>query len=145
MAEALLKQKVTGLLKKRLRVVSAGTHALEGQPSTMRAQQAASRFGVDLSGHRSQPTTPWLLSHSDLILAMDKSHVEAIRRLDPQAAERTFLLKEFGLPPDHPGGLLFVDDPISGDDTTYAQVYQDLVEEIIRIIPLLEKVVARVG
>lgn len=145
MAEALLKQKVTGWLKKRLRVISSGTHALEGMPSTLRGQTAAARFGVDLSHHRSQPVTRWLTGHSDLILVMERSHLEAIRRLDPQAAGRTFLLKEYGLPPDHPGGLMYVDDPISGDDTTYTRVYQDLDEEINRILPLLDKAVNYVG
>jgi protein-tyrosine-phosphatase len=145
MAEGLLKLKVTGLLKKRLRVISAGTHALEGMPSTMRGQMAAARFGVDLSHHRSQPVTPWLIGHSDLILAMDSSHVEALHRLDPQADVRVFLLKEYGLPADHPGGILFVDDPMPGDDFTYTRVYQDLDEEINRLIPLLQKVVPRVG
>jgi hypothetical protein len=36
MAEGLLKQKLTGHLKKKVRVVSAGTEALEGFPATLR-------------------------------------------------------------------------------------------------------------
>ncbi len=145
MAESLLKQKVKGNLKKRLRILSAGTHALEGLPATMRAQVNARIFGVDLSQHRSLPLTTWLISRSDLILAMDHTHVEAIHRLDPAAVARTSLLKAYGLPVDHPGGILSILDPISGDDGVYQSVYQELDFETNRILPLLEKAVQSVG
>lgn len=145
MAEALLKQKVQGALKKKMRILSAGTHAIEGQPATLRAQFVAGYFHIDLSKHRSQPVTPWLITHSDLILGMDHTHVETIRRLDPTAAPRTFLLKEFGLPPDHPGGILSIDDPISGDENVYLNTYQELDEETTRILPFIEKAVESVG
>ncbi len=145
MAQELLKQKIPARLRKRLRVLSAGTHALEGLPATLRGQAAAVRFGADLSGHRSQSLTPWLISHSDLLLVMENAHLEAIRRLDPAAAARTFLLKEYGLPDDHPGGILSIKDPISGSDAVYTSVYQELAEETQRILPFIEKAVQRVG
>jgi len=145
MAEGLLKQKLTGPLKKKVRVVSAGTEALEGFPPTLRGLHAAAFFNVDLSHHRSQPVTPWLLKHSDLILVMEIDHFDTIRRLDPEAAKRTYLLKEFGLPPDHSGGILSVKDPISGDETVYLKVYQELDEETSRILPHIAQVVESVG
>lgn len=145
MAAAMLKQKLKGQLKKRLRIVSAGTHALEGLPSPLRAQSAAAIFNVDLSRHLSQPVTAWMLAHSDVILAMDYTQVEAIGRLDPTAASRTFLLKEFGLPPNHPGGILSIRDPISGDERIYRRVYQEIDEETSRILPILDEVVQSVG
>jgi protein-tyrosine-phosphatase len=98
-----------------------------------------------LSHHRSQPVTPWLLKHSDLILVMERDHFDALRRLDPEAAKRTFLLKEFGLPPEHSDGILSVKDPLSGDDTIYMKVYQELDEETSRILPHIAQVVESVG
>lgn len=145
MAEMLLKLKLKGALKKRLRVLSAGTHALESLPASMRAQVNAKLFGVDLSQHRSQPVTSWLTRHSDLLLVMDHTHVEAIHRLDPTAAPRTFLLKAFGLPMNHPGGILSIMDPITGDDGVYQSVYQDIDAETTRILPFIEKAVESVG
>lgn len=145
MAEGLLKQKLTGDLKKKLRIVSAGTYALEGFPATLRGQTMAARFKVDLSQHRSQPLTPWLLGHSDLILVMEQEHLNHIRSLDPQAAQRTYLMKEFALPPDHAGGILSIADPISGDDTIYLKIFQQLDEETSRLLPHIAGMVEGVG
>jgi len=141
MAEALLKQRLNPKFRKRVRIVSAGTHALEGLPTTMKAQSAAAQFNVDLSSHRSQPLTPWLISHSDLILAMEPEHVEMIRQLDPTSGPRTFLIAEFGLPSDSLEGFYEIMDPISGDESVYRRVYQELAEETDRILPSIEKVI----
>lgn len=141
MAAALLKRKLGPALQKRVRVVSAGTHALEGLPPPLRAQSAASRFDIDLSHHSSQPITPWLIGHSDLILVMEPEHVDAIGLLDPTAAPRTFLLREFGVPADHSEGLLAVRDPISGDEGVYLMVYQELDEETDRILHFVIRVI----
>jgi protein-tyrosine-phosphatase len=145
MAEGLLKQKLTGHLKKKVRVVSAGTDALEGFPPTLRGLHAAAFYRVDLSHHRSQPVTPWLLQHSDLILVMERGHFDTIQRLDPGAAPRTYLLKEYSLPSEHSGGILSIEDPISGDESVYMEVYQELDEEMNRILPYIEKAATSVG
>ena len=145
MAEALLKHKLDPELQKQVRVISAGTHAMEDFPPTLRGQEAAKRFNIDLSHFRSRPVTPWLLSHTDLILAMEPGHVDIIRRIDPTAAPRTFLLREFARPTDQPPGNLEVMDPISGDQGIYQKVYQELDEEIDRILPAVKKVVESAG
>ncbi len=144
-AAEMLHRRCPSALSKRLRVISAGTHAVEGLPSPLRAQTAAERFGVDLSRHRSQAVTAWLLQHSDLILTMDALQLDSVRRIDPAAAERSFLLKAYDLPADHPGGILSVEDPYSGDDAAYIRVYEEIETEIARLLPPLLKAIERVG
>jgi protein-tyrosine-phosphatase len=145
MAEALLRKKLPEELKHRVRVVSAGTFALEGSPASLPGFNVAEQFDVDLSHHHSQPLTPWLISHSDVILVMDTHQLISVRTMNPTAALRTFLLKEFGLPSGSPEGVLSIMDPITGDEEVYRVIYQELDEEITRIIPYLARVVESVG
>jgi protein-tyrosine-phosphatase len=145
MAEATLLNKLDSKLQDRVRILSAGTHAMEGMLATLRAVYAASQYGIELTKHRSQPLTPWLISHSDLIIAMDADHYEFILHMAPTAGPRTFLLKEFG----RKGQVLEEDtdvhDPISGDEELYIAIYREIIEEINRILPSIEKVIDIVG
>lgn len=141
MAEALLKKMLPPPFGEKVRVMSAGTHAIEGLPATLQGQSAAREFDVDLSSHNSQPLTPWMIGHSDLILAMEPEHTEYIRRLDPTSCPRTFLLKKFGQTSQPPGETPEVTDPIYGDDSTYRRVYQELFDEVRRILPTVVKVI----
>lgn len=141
MAAALLKQKLHPEFRRRVRIISAGTHALEGLPATLQAKAVAQKFNVDLSYHSSQPITPWIIGHSDLILTMEPEHVEIITLLDPTAEPRTFLMKEFGLSHQPAGPTEPIQDPISGDESVYMRVYRELDEEIDRILPSVTKVI----
>ena len=145
MGEGLLKAKLDPEIAKKVHIISAGTYAMSGLPASSNAQTVAREFGVDLSDHDSQILTPYLISHSDLILAMEPGHAEIIHQMDPTSRVRTFLLKEFGQTPDRSDGNSEVYDPIGGDDDLYHQVYKELDEEIIRILPLITKVVERAG
>jgi len=141
----LLKSRLSDEIRRKLRVVSAGTHALEGLPATLQGQAASSSRGVDLSRHRSQPLTPWLIEHSDLILVMEPRHREAVLRTDPGAAGRTHLLMAYGREADHADAGRSVEDPYSGGEEVYGRVYREMEREIDRIIPVIEKAVQRVG
>jgi L-threonylcarbamoyladenylate synthase len=145
MAEAFLKHKLDPELSARVRIVSAGTHAMEGIPSSFKGITVAEELGIDLSYHKSQPVTPWLLAHSDLILVMEPAHMDEIERIDPTEVPRTFLLREFGQSGQMSDADLEVFDPIGGNLDVYQKVYQELDREISRIIPAIEKVVDRAG
>ena len=66
----------------------------EGRPAIAEAIAVASDYGVDLSGHASQRTTPELLAESDLVLGMALEHVREAVALLPDVWPRTFTLKE---------------------------------------------------
>lgn len=71
---------------------SAGTWAETGQPALSHIAEAAQRFGIDLSTHRSRRVSGALLSQYDLILVMQASQREALLSEFPPLEERIYLL-----------------------------------------------------
>lgn len=75
-------------------VRSAGTNGFEDSPAVPEAVRAAAERGVDISGHRGRRLARRHVLASDLVLGMAAHHAELIVRLVPEAAPRTFTLKE---------------------------------------------------
>lgn len=120
-----------------IEALSAGTAAIPGCPATQYAIEAAKNWNADISGHRSRPMTPELLEEVDLILTMTSSHYHAVRSMLPDAADKTFLLKNY--PEERIDGE-GVADPIGGSLDQYNQTFLEIGEELGRILPeLIEK------
>lgn len=75
-------------------VSSAGTAGWEGSPATPEAVEAAAERGVDISGHIATRLRPGMAADADLVLCMAVEHRDQIARDEPEAADRTFTLKE---------------------------------------------------
>jgi protein-tyrosine phosphatase len=75
-------------------VSSAGVIARDGHPATPEAVQAAAEAGVDISTHAARRLRPEQIRDADLIVCMAREHVEEVRALAPEAAARTFTLKQ---------------------------------------------------
>src|SRR5213076_1200320 len=73
--------------RKDIEVVSAGVHAVRGQPPSL--------YAVDICNLRSQPLTAALVDRATHIFAMTGAHLETIQTLFPHGAEKSFLLREF--------------------------------------------------
>lgn len=71
---------------------SAGVWALEGSPAALAAMRAASSRGLNLSAHVARPVTQMLLEQSDLVLVMEREHLEAIQETFPGLGGRVHLL-----------------------------------------------------
>jgi glycine hydroxymethyltransferase len=115
--------------RKDIEVVSAGVHAVRGQPPSLYAVQVCAEEGVDISGLRSQPVTATLAGRATHIFAMTGAHVETIQTLFPQSADKTFLLREF----EEPGTTVWRDlpDPIG----LGREVYEDCARIIKNALP----------
>jgi protein-tyrosine phosphatase len=74
-------------------VHSAGTSAIEGNPSTSSAVQAMDLWGIDLEPHRASELTPAMLLKADVVLAMAREHLLSIGRLEPQALKWSTTLR----------------------------------------------------
>lgn len=73
-------------LEASVEVDSAGTHGYHiGEPPDSRAQRVAARRGYDLSSLRARKIAPRDMDHFDLVLAMDRNCLEAIRLICPPA------------------------------------------------------------
>jgi protein-tyrosine-phosphatase len=70
----------------RVDVSSAGTAAWDGQPVTEAAFQVAARDGIDLAPHRSRRVTPALLRGADLVLVMERGHLNGVQALGADPA-----------------------------------------------------------
>src|SRR5881392_3669643 len=81
--------------RKDIEVASAGVHAVRGQPPSSHAIEVCAEEGAEISNLRSQPLTGALVERATHIFAMTGAHVEAIQMLFPNAADKTFLLREF--------------------------------------------------
>jgi len=82
---------------RELRVTTAGTHALEGQPMSMRTRSAIaaiSELDTSMLGrHRSHQLTDRDCETADLIVAMEASHVAYVRRVHPDSADITATIR----------------------------------------------------
>jgi protein-tyrosine-phosphatase len=93
MAEGLLRR----ALERRLdgaapEVGSAGTIAIDGAAAMPESIEAARERGVDIREHAARLLTPELIDDADLVVTMAAEHRDAVGRLVPGAAPRTFTL-----------------------------------------------------
>src|SRR5207247_5432103 len=135
MADGFFRRAVQG--RGDFRVLSAGLGAAEGQPPSPYAVQAVKELGIDISGQRSRMLTPELVQQADFIFGMTHSHIDTVMLLYPQAAEKTFLLREFDETLD-----LFekdISDPIGGSYEIYLNCRDQIEQGIASLLRFLEQ------
>jgi len=76
-----------------VRVVTAGTHVIEGQPMSRRTRDAMASVGFGADGHRSHQLSDRDIESADLVVAMAGEHVAYIRRIHPEVAWKTATIK----------------------------------------------------
>ncbi len=119
------------------RAMSAGLGALEGQPASAFAVQAVKELGIDISNHRSRSLTLELVQQADYIFGMTHSHLDTVILLYPQAAEKTFLLREFDETLD-----FFekdISDPIGGSYEVYLNCRDQIEQGIVSVLRFIEQ------
>lgn len=111
-------------LKQRLpskNIASAGLASkkshLEGKPADSMAQKVAQENGIDLTGHQSQQLTSQLCAQYDLILVMEKGHLNALTDIAPEARGKAML---FG----HWIGQKDIPDPYKQSKEAFDYAYQ---------------------
>lgn len=81
------------------KVASAGIAAensrLVGKPADAMAIEVAAEHGVNVQAHQSQQLTPQLCAQYDLILVMEKGHMEALTSIAPEARGKTMLFAQW--------------------------------------------------
>ena len=138
MAEGLFRHAVRG--RGDYRVISAGVGAIDGQPPSLHAIRALKELGIDISRQRSRMLTGDGVQEADYIFGMTHSHVDSILLLYPQAAEKTFLLREFDETLD-----TFekdISDPIGGSFEIYANCRDQIEQGIASMLNFIEQTTA---
>jgi protein-tyrosine-phosphatase len=142
MAQGVLKKMLRDSQIEGVRVASAGTYGLHCAFASPLALEVAGAYGVDLSPHRSRELTEEMIKKADLILVMSQQHLDHIRRSDPKAVDKTYLLKAFprrdaASNEDSKAGVLSIKDPVGGSLEDYEKAFFEIEEELIRIFPEL--------
>jgi glycine hydroxymethyltransferase len=135
MAEGLFRHATKG--SSGYRVLSAGLGAMEGQPPSAFAVQVVKELGIDISNQRSRMLSPDLVQEADYIFGMTHSHIDTVMMLYPQAAEKTFLLREFDETLDQ--FEKDISDPIGGSLQTYLNCRDQIEQGIASILRFLDQ------
>lgn len=137
MAEAMLRHRMERKGIEGIRVSSAGTWGLEGEPAAKHAVEVCSERGIDLSRHIARRLNPEMIRGSDLILTMEMEHFQGVLDMVPDALEKTRMLSRYG------SGETRIDhgiqDPYGRPKRAYASCFEEiegcvkkLFEEILR-------------
>jgi glycine hydroxymethyltransferase len=135
MAEGIFRQAVQG--RGDYQVLSAGLGASEGQPPSPYAVQAVKELGIDISGLRSRMVTADQVEQADYIFGMTHSHIDMVMALHPQAAEKTFLVREFDETLD--SFEKDISDPIGGSYEVYLNCRDQLEQGIVSLLGFIEQ------
>ncbi|MDH5979702.1 low molecular weight phosphotyrosine protein phosphatase [Vibrio splendidus] len=75
--------------------ISSEKSRLIGKPADDTAILIAAENGIDVKNHQSQQVTPQLCAQYDLILVMEKGHLEALTRISPEVRGKTMLFGQW--------------------------------------------------
>ncbi len=106
-------------------VSSAGTATAGGSRLSSGALEAASRAGLDIADHRSQPVTRALLKDADHVFVMTAMHLADVRSTCPEAAHKAELLDPAGDEVPDPIGL-----PADQFETVIAQIRRSIEKRV---------------
>lgn len=91
-----------GILKSLLpnkRIASAGVAVekshLSGKSADKMAMEVALQNDIDISSHCSQQLTAQMCQEYDLLLVMERGHIDAVARIAPQARGKVMLFGEW--------------------------------------------------
>jgi glycine hydroxymethyltransferase len=135
MAEGLFRRLLGN--RKEIEVASAGVHAVRGQPPSLHAIHVCEQEGVDIRSVRSQPLTATLIERATHIFAMTGAHLETIHTFFPEAADKTFLLREF----EEPGMTVWRDvpDPIGCSRDVYTVCASTIKNALPTVLAFVEQ------
>lgn len=118
---------------------SAGIEVGKPAPCPSETVAAATRFGIDLSGHRSRRIDAGLVAGADMVLAMEARQAARLRKAFPEHRGKIFLLPLFEEKPaarHDPDRLLNIHDP-------YGRPIGDFIECFERIDACIKGIFSR--
>ncbi len=115
-------------LQRGVEILSAGTIQKQGRVSPYEAIEAATKFGIDLSEHASQPLTNEMIRRSDVIVIFDKENIAYVVQNHASALHKSALL---GIYSDCPSTQIA--DPFGKDKQEFLRTYGLIAKCIDRI------------
>lgn len=99
------------------KIDSAGVDALVDKPADNSAIRVAEKYGISLNEHCARQFNASLSSQYNLILVMEKLHLERISKLSPESRGKTLLL-------GHWLGSKEIPDPYRKSDEAFDSVFR---------------------
>ena len=118
--EALLKDH----FREKKQVASAGVQAMVGNPADATSLELMDLQGIDASSHKAQQLTKQMAVEYDVILVMEKRHIQDVTRIAPSVSGKTFLIGKWI-------GDKEIPDPYKRDRIAFEYAY-DLIEQGIK-------------
>ncbi|MBN8713364.1 MAG: low molecular weight phosphotyrosine protein phosphatase [Xanthomonadales bacterium] len=126
-AEYLLRQR---LASRDIELCSAGLGAVVDHPMDATALQVLAEHGVDGAAHRARQLTVAMLREADLVLGMEKRHVDAMIGMAPEASGKIFMLDKWLQGRDIP-------DPYRQQRAAFDHVHRMITQGIDSWLPYL--------
>lgn len=109
---------------------SAGVCAGKGAAASPHAVEAMRERGIDISGHRSQPLSPPLVTDAFLLVALTGGHADLLRERFPEASDKIRTLHSFS-----PGKTdRDVLDPFGGSRDSYRKTRDEIESALSDLI-----------
>jgi protein-tyrosine phosphatase len=137
MAEAILRDRIEKEGLGGIRVASAGTWGLEGEPAAKHAVKVCSDRGIDISGHVARRLTGDMIEESDLVLTMEMEHLQGVLDLVPDGLAKIRMLSQYG--PEDRRTDLPIRDPYGRPKQAYVKCFQELERYIDALVDELRK------
>ena len=127
-----------GAVRDRVKVDSAGTLGIEGQPAPDALIALFAKREIGLFQHRSKGVTDDLVDAADLVLGMAPEHLKYLVNQFPGIEKKLDLLGHYGRPEPYAGKHI-IQDPYGGSVQEYKEAVERIETEIARITPLVLK------
>ena len=92
MAEALVIDRLSDSNYSKTNIASAGVGALVGHEADATAKELMTEKNIDVSMHRARQLSTVLISEYDLILVMEKGHINAVHNIAASSKGKVHLL-----------------------------------------------------
>ncbi|QBH98625.1 protein tyrosine phosphatase [Limnobaculum zhutongyuii] len=102
-------------------IESAGLKAVVDHPVEKTITEIALQHGISVSGHKAKQFNAQLCHQYDLILVMEKRHMEMINHLSPETSGKTMLFGHWNNQSD-------IADPYGKSRRMFELIYQQLSE-----------------
>jgi len=130
MAVGILRKILRPELLRRVEIDSAGVDARAGGRASDGALNVTRTHGIDISGHLTKQLTRALVQRADLILVMERVHMERVREMCPSKIEHVMLLTELGEPEEHEDAEIA--DPMGGSAEVYRHCFAQIQDVLTR-------------
>lgn len=137
LAEALMRQELAKRKIEDVSVSSAGVAAVDGLRAAANSMTAARELGASLTRFKSRRLTARRVALADLILTMEKKHMESIVERWPGARGKVHVLSEYS-----GSKRRGIADPVGGPLQSYRDCGLALQDEIERIVPKIGKLIS---